>query len=100
MDKNETERVHTIVHETIELTDELVNMGHSPQFALELANGALTNYRLEIVALQIDQISDRLNAMMAIHAIEKIRAIRVSDGDAESLHDLFEKMKQQKEPTQ
>jgi len=77
MTQDETDRTHAIVHDTIELYDEIVNMGHSPQFAIQLAASALTNYRLEIIALEIDKVRDSVGMMAAIGAIEKIRAFKV-----------------------
>ena len=94
MTQDETDRTHAIVHDTIELYEELVNMGHSPQFAVQIASSALTNYRLEIIALEIDKVREMLNMLMAVSAIEKIRAIKVEDhGD---LSELFEMMRRAK----
>ena len=77
MTQDETDRTHAIVHDTIELYEEIVNMGHSPQFAIQLAGSALTNYRLEIIALEIDKVRDSVGMMAAIGEIKKIRAFKV-----------------------
>ena len=98
MTNDETDRTHAIVHDTIELYEELVNMGHSPQFAVQLASSALTNYRLEIIALEIDKVRETLNMLMAINAVEKIRAVKVEDHG--ELSELFEMLRRAKGPTQ
>ena len=91
--EHETERLQSIVHETIELYEEIVQLGHSPAFALQLASSALTNYRLEIIALEIDRVRDSVGAMMAMSAIDKIRAFKIEGGD------IMEILKQRREST-
>lgn len=81
MPKTNEDRKRELLAETIELYDQIVEMGYSPKSALALATSVLTNERLEVMAIELDRIREAIGMGMALSAIDKIRMMRIKLDD-------------------